>query len=183
MAVANVSYLYRPTIGQPAMPTMPRRSLILLPALLVGCATTPPQQEQTFQLPNGTTMQIPAPVSADRVPNPVEIVRQAGATPDDGATKGNYSADGYWTAAGKFPSSPENEQVGAYNQFTVNSYPDRTSLEKALANNSTAITDDTHKVLVGIDRPFYAVIIGFGDGTFDVDPAKIAVRIKATLKP
>lgn len=153
---------------------------LLLATCLASCGSPSSPPAQTLTYPNGTTVQIPAPVPAERVPNPVEIVRQAGATPDDGAAKGNYSADGYWTAAGKFPSSPENQQVGAYNQFTVNSYPDRNSLEKGLAQIQT---DDTHKVLVGKDRPFYAVIVGFADGTFDVDPAAVGDRINATLKP
>jgi hypothetical protein len=150
----------------------------LLSLATFGCG--PREQKITI---NGTTVTIPAPVPADKVSNPVEILKAAGAIPEEGATKGNYAVDGYWTAYGEFPSSLENQQVNAANTFTVNSYPDRKSLEKALANDNTAVTDDSHKVLVGKDRHFYAVIVGFADGTFDVDPAAIAARINATLRP
>ena len=165
---------------QPAIDAM-RTSLFWFPLILLivgGCSSSRQPEASKPQL---TDPVISSPVTADRVPNPVEIVRQAGATPEDGATKGSYSPiDGSWTAYGNFPSSPENQQVIAYTQFSVNSYPDRKSLEKWLVQVQT---DDTQKVLVGNDRPFYAVIVGLSDGTFDVDPAVVAARINATLKP
>jgi hypothetical protein len=150
----------------------------LLSLVTLGCG--PREQKITI---NGTAFTISAPVPADKVSNPVEILKAAGAIPKEGATKGNYVFGGYWTAYGDFPSSPENQLVNAANTFTVYSYPDRKSLEKALAENSTAITDDSHKVLVGNNRNFYAVITGYADGSFDVDPAAVAARINASLRP
>lgn len=129
----------------------------------------------------------PSSIAADKVENPVQILLQAGAIPDNGAIKGEYSADGYWFARGAFPASSEgNKQVGAYTQFYVNSYPSRQLLEKAIIQNADAITDDYHKVLIGNKRYFYAVITAIG-GTngpeYDVNPEAVAAKLNASIRP
>lgn len=146
-----------------------------------GCG--PREQKITI---NGTTVTIPAPVPADKVSNPVEILKAAGAIPGEGSTKGDYAADGYWTAYGKFPSSPENESVGAATQITVNSFPDRDTMEKVISTDGGAIGDDSHKVLIGKNKPFYAIITGMMGGSgiiFDIDINQVAARIDAEIRP
>lgn len=129
----------------------------------------------------------PSSIAADKVENPVQILLQAGAIPNNGAVKGEYSADGYWFARGSFPASSEgNKQVGAYTQFYVNSYPSRQLLEKAIIQNADAITDDYHKVLIGYNRYFYAVITAIGGANgpeYDVNPEAVAAKLNASIRP
>lgn len=155
--------------------------VFLLSIATFGCG--PREQKITI---NGATVTIPAPVPADKVPNPVEILKAAGAIPGEGAAKGDYAADGYWGAYGKFPSSPENEAVGAATQISVKSFPDRESMERILSTDGSAVGDDSHKVLIGKSKTFYAIITGMiGDGgiIFDVDLNQVASRIDAELRP
>ena len=146
-----------------------------------GCG--PREQKITI---NGTTVTIPAPVPADKVANPVEILKAAGAIPEEGAVKGDYSADGYWGAYGKFPSSPENESVGAATQISVNSFPSREAMEKVISTDGGAMGSDSSKVLVGKTKPFYAIITGMiGESgiIFDIDINQVAARIDAEIRP
>lgn len=153
----------------------------LLSIATLGCG--PREQKITI---NGTTVTIPAPVPADKVPNPVEILKSAGAIPSEGATKGDYAADGYWVANGNFPSSPENESVGAATQISVKSFPDRDSMKKVISTDGGAVGDDSHKVLIGKNKPFYAIITGMMGGSgiiFDIDINQVAAKIDAEIRP
>ena len=153
----------------------------LLSIATFGCG--PREQKMTI---NGTTVTIPAPVPADKVSNPVEILKSAGAIPSEGAIKGDYAADGYWVANGNFPSSPENESVGAATQISVKSFPDRDSMEKVISTDGGAVGDDSHKVLIGKNKPFYAIITGMIGGSgiiFDIDLNQVASRIDAKIRP
>ncbi len=158
----------------------------LLVAFLLGVATFgcgPREQKITI---NGTAVTIPAPVPADKVPNPVEILKAAGAIPGEGATKGDYAADGYWGAYGMFPSSPENESVGAATQITVKSFPSREAMEKVISTDGGAMGSDSSKVLVGKTKPFYAIItgmLGSSGVVFDIDINQVAARIDAEIRP
>lgn len=146
-----------------------------------GCG--PREQKITI---NGTTVTIPAPVPADKVANPVEILKAAGAIPGEGAAKGDYAADGYWVASGRFPSSPENESVGAATQISIKSFPDRDAMEKVISTDGGAIGGDSHKVLIGKNKPFYAIITGMMGGNgivFDIDISQVAARINAEVRP
>jgi hypothetical protein len=154
-----------------------KKPALILPILLlsvIGCSPKP--QEITI---NGIPFTVPKPVPADKVSNPVEILKAAGAIPGEGAVKGEYAAAGYWTAFGKFP--------GAHTQITVNSFPNRKAMEENLANDGNAVGSDTHKVLIGKEKPFYVVIIGMvglnGGATFDVDLEQVANKIGAEVRP
>jgi hypothetical protein len=153
----------------------------LLSLATVGCG--PKQQEITI---NGATVAIPAPVPSDKVANPVEILKAAGAIPGEGAAKGDYAAEGYWAANGKFPSSPENESVGAATQISVKSFPGREAMEKVISTDGGAMGSDSSKVLVGKTTPFYAIITGMmgsGGVVFDIDINQVAARIDAEIRP
>ena len=154
---------------------------LLLSLASFGCG--PREQKITI---NGTTVTIPAPVPADKVSNPVEILKAAGAIPADGATKGDYVADGYWIAQGRFPSSPENESVGAATQITVKSFPNRKAMEEAISKDGSAMGGDSQKVLIGKNKPFYIIITGMMGGSgviFDIDINQVAARIDAEIRP
>ncbi len=153
----------------------------LLVLATFGCG--PREQKITL---DGTAFTIRRPVQADKVPNPVEIVKAAGAIPEDGATKGHTAFDGSWYASGRFPSSPENESVGASTGIIVRSFPSRKELEEALANNQDAVGDDSNTVLIGKGKPFYVVITGMlGENgvIFDIDLNQVAALINAEVRP
>ena len=165
------------------IPTMIRALAVAFLLVLATSGCGPREQKITI---NGTTITIPAAVPADKVPNPVEILKAAGAIPGEGATKGDYAADGYWVANGKFPSSPENESVGAATQISVKSFPDRDSMEKVISTDGGAIGDDSHKFLIGKYKPFYAIITGMAGGSgiiFGIDINQVAARIDAEIRP
>lgn len=149
----------------------------ILLLVLSACATK--RQEVVI---NGQTFVVPEPVSAERVPNPVKVLESAGAIPEDGARKGSYAIDGYWYANGRFPSSPENEAVGAATQSVVKSFPDRKAMEAYLSKDASAMGDDYHRVLIGEDEPFYMIITGMmgeNGAIFDVDIDQVASLIRA----
>ncbi len=119
-------------------------------------------------------------VQASRVPNPVDLVRQAGATSKPGAQKGEYSIAGYWKAEGEFPASSEDNNLAFNDTIDVYSFPSMKDRDEHVADKQT---DDRHKVLIGIQQPFYVIVTMYGSDGFDVDPSIIADRLNAYLKP
>ncbi len=153
----------------------------LLSLATFGCG--PREQKITI---NGTTVTIPAPVPADKVANPVEILKAAGAIPGEGAAKGEYSIYGYWVASGDFPSSPGNETVGAATQITVKSFPDQNAMEQNISSDLGAVGDDYNKILIGKNKLFYATITGMAGengAIFDIDINQVAAKIDAEIRP
>jgi hypothetical protein len=119
-------------------------------------------------------------VQANQVPNPVDLVRQAGAIPKPGAQKGEYSIGGYWTAEGDFPVSSENEQSDVTDSIDVYSFRSVKDRDEHVADRQT---DDRDKVLIGIKQPFYVIVTRYGNDGFDVSPSTVAERLNAYLKP
>jgi hypothetical protein len=175
--------------------SMPARSLSK--PVIKSSTGTRPNEETKSQLRSvprfdsgnplqGASVQTKTVASLDNATvNPVDIVRQAGATPKQGSAKGDMSYDGeFWFASGNFPAlNPQDAQAGSFTQLTVNVFSSRQALERGLASYPSAITTDANRVLVSKDKAFYAIITGRIDGSFDVDPADIASRINAYLKP
>ena len=156
---------------------------LLVPLATIGCG--PREQKITI---SGESFTVPAAVPADKVANPVEILQAAGGIPENGSMKGEYRLDGHWVANGRFPSSPENESVGAYVMIQVLSFPSREAMDKFISGDGSVIsmTDDGTKVLIGRNKPFFAIITAMAsvDGpVFDVDVSQVAARIDAELRP
>lgn len=125
-------------------------------------------------------------VAATPAPNPIDLCRKAGAEPGmENATKGLKLDIGGWLGSCRFAeeASPENASVGAFTQLSVYTYDNRKQLEEALSTNPNATTDDGHKVIVGNDQNFYAVVISLADGTFDVIPEDVAASLNRTIRP
>lgn len=131
-------------------------------------------------LPNNLQREGSSVVQANQVPNPVDLVRQAGAIPNPGAQKGEFSIGGYWTAEGKFPVSVKNDVLRLNDTIDVYSFPNIKSRDEHVADRQT---DDRHKVLIGIKQPFYVIVTSYGSNGFRVSPSFIAERINAYLKP
>jgi hypothetical protein len=110
------------------------------------------------------------------IPNPVDIVRQAGARPPSGASRGEYYF-GYWTAKGDFPL-----REGRYlsDNIYVYAFPSKQARDEKVADE---VPDDKKSVLISNDKPFYATVNTFSDQGFAVDPEIIAGRLNATIKP
>jgi len=119
-------------------------------------------------------------VQASQVPNPVDLVRQAGATSKPGAQKGEFSIAGYWKAEGEFPASSENSKLAFSDTIDVYSFRSVNARDEHVADRQT---DDRHKVLIGIKQPFYVIVTRYGSDSFDVSPSIIAGRLNAYLKP
>jgi threonine dehydrogenase-like Zn-dependent dehydrogenase len=125
-------------------------------------------------------------IAATPAPNPIDLCRKAGAEPDmDNATKGLKLDIGGWLGSCRFAeqASEGNASVGAFTQLSVYTYDNRKQLEEALSTNPNATTDDGHKVIVGNDQNFYAVVTGLADGTFDVKPEDVAASLNGSLRP
>lgn len=125
-------------------------------------------------------------IAATPGPNPIDLCRKAGAEPDmENATKGLKLDIGGWLGSCRFAeqASQGNASLGAFTQLSVYTYDNRKQLEEALSTNPNATTVDGHKVIVGNDQNFYAVVTGLADGTFDVKPEDVAASLNGSLRP
>lgn len=130
-------------------------------AVLAGCTAEPS----------------PPPTAA----NPVDLVRKAGAVPPPDAVLGETDVYGHRFATGTFGTDPD----GANGSIIVRTYPTADELGVALATNLDAVSDDSHKIIVG-DR-WYAAMTGVDDletgGTSWPElPAEVAERLGGTLR-
>jgi hypothetical protein len=119
--------------------------------------------------------------------NPIDLCRMAGAEPDMGNEIVKYLKLDDGSQLGhcifKDQALPINSSVGAFTSLAVYTYNSRMSLSEALSSNPNATPTMIHKVIVGKDQNFYAILTGLADGTFDVKPEDVAASLNGTLLP
>jgi hypothetical protein len=166
-------------IAKEESPETPRKEYPAFPKF-DDMQITDPNSSQSpkpaIALRNSTRIERSASKAAVEIPNPVDIVRQAGARPPGGASRGEYYF-GYWTAKGDFPL-----REGRYisDNIYVYAFPSKQSRDEKVADE---VPDDKKSVLISNDKPFYATVNTFSDQGFAVDPEVIAGRLNATIKP
>jgi hypothetical protein len=120
-------------------------------------------------------------VSASAIaPNPVAIVRQAGAIPKPSSRVGEWAADGSMYASGSFSMTYQDWQEG----IIVYAYTSNEAMRQGLDQSPLPRGDDNTVILTG-DR-FFAQVTATGDvGAANrfpiVSPEVVAKRLHATV--
>jgi len=152
-------------------PAFPKFDDIQMTDLAASQSPNPPSSLQ-----RSTRMKTRPTVAEVQIPNPVDIVRQAGATPPSGASRGEYMF-GYWTAKGVFPLRTER-----YIKDDIETYSFK-NIQERDEHVADRVSDDKTRILISKNKPFYAILNTYGDEGFTIDPEIIADRLNASIKP
>jgi hypothetical protein len=146
---------------------MPHLRLLLLPAVaaaLAACSASPDDGNAT-PVPAPPSVAVSAPTPTAGPPNPVDLVRKAGATSEPGSQVGVEDLAGGRFASGGYPDSTENITVYAFD----------TAEHDATAGQTA---DDYHRYICGDG---FTAVLDDAYGFVAASPAVVAERLGGRL--